>query len=319
MRKSEIKVSVVVPIYNVEKYLEKCLKSLVAQTIDSIEILLINDGSKDDSGKIAQQFANEYENVYYFEKENGGLSDARNYGIPKCKGEYIGFIDSDDYVDPDMFEKMYQEAKSKNADIVSCDYLVEYPDHSKTVHGRISTDIEDRFFEMKAAAWNKIYRAEWLKQLGILFPKGLVYEDTAFFCQLIPYMKTIGYVASPFLHYVQRNNSIANSQGKKNAQIFDIFDLIIGFYKEKALYETYCTGLEFACMRVLLGSSLIRMGGITDLSLRKEMVKRTFEYLKSNFPNWRKNPYISKSKFHYRVYFNIIHRYNALLLIKFIR
>lgn len=319
MRTSTIKVSVVVPIYNVEKYLEKCLASLVAQTIDSIEILLINDGSKDGSGEIAKRYANEYENVYYFEKENGGLSDARNFGIRECQGKYIGFVDSDDYVELDMFEKMYEEANEKKADVVSCDYIIEYSDHCKTVCGSISSKTEERFFEMKAAAWNKLYRTEWLKELGILFPKGLIYEDTAFFCQLIPYIKTVGYVSSPFVHYVQRNNSISNSQGIKNAQIFDIFDLIIAYYQREGLYEKYCKGLEYACTRILLGSSLIRMNGITDTMLKKEMVKRTFEYLRMNFPNWRRNPYISKSKLYYRIYFNVIHQSNALLLIKFIQ
>lgn len=319
MIRSKIKVSVVVPIYNVEKYLGKCVNSLVKQTIDSMEILLIDDGSTDKSGEIAKKFATEYDNVHYFRKENGGLSDARNYGIPKCKGEYISFIDSDDYIELDMFERMYEEANEKTADIVSCDYIVEYPEHKKIVCGRISAKTEERFFEMKAAAWNKIYRTDWLKDLKIIFPKGLVYEDTAFFCKLIPYIKTVGYVSSPFVHYVQRSNSIANSQGAKNAQIFDIFDLIIDYYRCKGLYEKYHEGLEFACTRVLLGSSLIRMSGISDSVLKKEMVKRTFEYLKLNFPNWRRNQYISKSKIIYRVYFNIIHQSNALLFIKFIR
>ena len=105
------KVSVIVPIYNVEKYLPKCLDSLVNQTLDDIEIILVNDGSLDDSRKIAKEYSEKYKDkIIYLEKENGGLSDARNYGIPYATGEYIAFLDSDDYIDIDAYKQMYEKA-----------------------------------------------------------------------------------------------------------------------------------------------------------------------------------------------------------------
>lgn len=124
-----IKVSIIVPFYNVENYIEKCLKSLVNQTLKDIEILLVNDGSKDGSEEIAKKFIETYPNkIVYFKKENGGLSDARNYAIPYAKGEYIAFLDSDDYVEPNMYEEMYNKAKEQTLDYVECDFLWEYPD-----------------------------------------------------------------------------------------------------------------------------------------------------------------------------------------------
>jgi len=116
-----VKVSVIVPVYNVELYLEKCLDSLVNQTLKEIEIIVVNDGSPDNSQEIIDKYAKEYKNIKAYKKKNGGLSDARNYGIKKASGEYIAFIDSDDYVRLDMYEKMYNKAKSGNFDMVVCD------------------------------------------------------------------------------------------------------------------------------------------------------------------------------------------------------
>ena len=119
-----VKVSIIVPFYNVEKYIKKCLETLVNQTLQEIEILLVNDGSKDNSEQIAKEYCEKYpEKIIYLEKENGGLSDARNYAIPQAKGEYIAFLDSDDYVELDMYEKMYKLAKEDNSDMVECDFF----------------------------------------------------------------------------------------------------------------------------------------------------------------------------------------------------
>ncbi len=121
------KVSIIVPVYNVENYVEKCLKTLVEQTLEDIEIIVVNDGSTD-------HFPNK---IVYKEKENGGLSDARNYGMKYAKGEYIAFFDSDDYVEKDMYEKMCQIAQKEKSDMVECDFYWEYPDKIKNDIGDI--------------------------------------------------------------------------------------------------------------------------------------------------------------------------------------
>lgn len=117
------KVSIIVPFYNVEEYLERCLFGLSRQTLGNIEIILVNDGSKDNSHVIAEEYTGKYPDLFkLYKKDNGGLSDARNYGIERATGEYIGFIDSDDYPEVDMFEKLYQKAKENDSDIVVCSY-----------------------------------------------------------------------------------------------------------------------------------------------------------------------------------------------------
>ena len=116
-----VKVSVIVPVYNTQKYLDKCLKSLSKQTLKDIEVIVVNDGSPDNSKKIISKYTNKYPNFKCYIKENGGQASARNLGLKKAKGEYIGFVDSDDYVELDMFEKLYYKAKQGNFDVVSCD------------------------------------------------------------------------------------------------------------------------------------------------------------------------------------------------------
>ncbi|MEO2239497.1 glycosyltransferase [Dorea sp. YH-dor226] len=116
----EPKISVVVPIYNIEKYLLECLESIAAQTLKDIQVLLVDDGSKDSSAKICKEFIDTHPNFEYYYKENGGTASARNVGLEHAKGEYIGFVDSDDWIEPNMFEIMYQTARNVSADIVYC-------------------------------------------------------------------------------------------------------------------------------------------------------------------------------------------------------
>ena len=116
----QVKVSIIVPVYNVEKYIKKCLDSLVHQTLSDIEIIVVNDGSPDNSELIINQYLKKYSNIKYFKKENGGQGSARNFGLSKAIGKYIMFVDSDDYVDITMAEKMYNSAIANNSDMVIC-------------------------------------------------------------------------------------------------------------------------------------------------------------------------------------------------------
>lgn len=167
------KVSVIVPFYNVEGYIEKCLETLVNQTLQDIEIILVNDGSKDRSVNIVKKFQSSYpEKIVYLEKENGGLSDARNYAIPHAKGEYIAFLDSDDYVEKDMYQKMYELAVKENSDMVECDFYWEYPDKTKKDIGEIYHGSNEMIEKIRVVAWNKLIKKEILEDTKIQFPKG---------------------------------------------------------------------------------------------------------------------------------------------------
>ncbi len=284
------KVSVVVPIYNVEKYIKKCMDSLVNQTLQEIQIIFVNDGSTDESGEIAKEYASKYPNkIIYLEKENGGLSDARNFGMRYAEGEYIAFLDSDDYVENTMYEEMYNKALQENSDYVECDFLWEYPDKIKVDKRTPYNNKKEMLTNVRVVAWNKLIKREILEKNNISFPKGLRYEDIEFIYKLIPYLNKVSYVDKEFVHYVQRNNSIANVQNERTAEVFTIFDNIIKYYQEKGFYEEYKEELEYSYSRILLCSSLKRICKIKDSKTRKKLIEETFEKLYQQFPLWKEN------------------------------
>ena len=224
------KVSVIVPFYNVEEYIEKSIKSVVEQSLEDIEIILVNDGSKDGSEEIVQKYLNMYpEKIKYLKKKNGGLSDARNYAIPYTTGKYIAFLDSDDYIEEDMYKEMYETAKIDNADVVECDYFWEYPEETIRSSGKTYKNRHDMLVNSRVVAWNKLIKREVLINSGIEFPVGLRYEDVEFFYKLIPYISSISIVKKPFVHYVQRESSISNVQNEKTADIIKILNNVIDY------------------------------------------------------------------------------------------
>ena len=312
------KVSIIVPIYNVEKYLPKCLDSLVNQTLDDIEIILVNDGSTDNSGIIAKQYYENHKNkIKYLEKENGGLSDARNFGIPYATGEYIAFLDSDDYIEIDSYKQMYEKAKEEDADYIECDFIWEYP-NKQIIDKRLSyNNKQEMLTNVRVVAWNKLIKREIIIKNNLKFPKGLRYEDIEFTYKLIPLLNKVSYIDKPFIHYVQRNNSIANVQNEKTADIFAILENVEKYYIEKNLYNEYKDQLEYNYARYLLCSSLKRICKVGNKEKRKDLINKTWNELNTKYPNWHKNKILktvnsgknlyikSVNKFSYKIYTKI--------------
>ena len=291
------KVSIIVPVYNVEDYIKKCLDSLLNQTLKDIEIIIVNDGSKDNSEKIIKEYEkNNPEKIVYIKKENGGLSDARNYGLPYAKGEYIAFLDSDDYVELDMYEKMYELAKKENSDMVECDFYWEYPNKTKVDIGEKYSNQKERLQKARVVAWNKLIKRSILEEAKIRFPKGFRYEDVEFTYKLIPYLNKVSFVKEPFIHYIQRENSISNVQNERTKEIFEVLEHVIEYYKEKGLYKEYEQELEYTYTRILLCSSLRRIVKIKDKKIRNELINKTWNNLNSKFPNWKKNKILNEEK-----------------------
>ena len=284
------KVSVIVPIYNVEKYLEKCINSLLSQTLEDIQIILVNDGSKDNSGNIAKEYEKNNKNrVIYVEKENGGLSDARNYGLKYATSDFIAFLDSDDYIEKNAYEEMYNKAIEENADYVECDFIWEFPNKIRVDKQYPYKNKKEMLSFVRVVAWNKLIKRQLITDNNLEFPKGLRYEDVEFTYKLIPFVNKFAYVDKPFIHYVQREGSIANVQNERTAEIFTVLDNVIEFYKKNNIYEKYRDELEYNYARYLLCSSLKRMCKIKDKTIRKKLLTENWERLNSNFPNWKKN------------------------------
>ena len=209
-----VKVSIIVPIYKVEKYLKRCLESLVSQTFQEIEIICVNDGSPDQSQKIVDEYVEKYPHlVKGYLKENGGLSDARNYGLNLASGDYVAFIDSDDWVEPEMIEKMYRAAREQEADLVICDFVMDWETKEKEslyISGirQESTDFMRNVLLSGPSAWNKLYKKDLFLKTDIRYPKGLWYEDLATTLRLIMNTNKIAHVKEAFVHYIQREGSI---------------------------------------------------------------------------------------------------------------
>ena len=311
------KVSIIVPAYNVEDYIQKCLESLVNQTLQDIEIIVVNDGSTDQTKSRIEKFMLAYpEKIKYLEKTNGGLSDARNYGLPSANGKYIGFVDSDDYVEPTMFEEMYNKAEEENIDMVECDFIWEYPNKKRVDTGKIYEGKKEAFVYARVVAWNKLIKRETLEKANIKFPKGLRYEDTEFFYKLLPSLEKISFIKKPLVHYIQRSNSIANTQNERVKEIFEIWDNIFKFYKENNLFEEYKNEIEYTYSRFLLCSSLLRIVKVGDKKTRKELEKRTWEEINSNFTNWKKNPILKREKGTKNLYMKTVNSFNYKIFCK---
>ena len=319
-----IKVSIIVPFYNVENYIEKCLQSLVNQTLEDVEILLVNDGSQDNSETIAKQFVEKYPNkIIYLEKENGGLSDARNYAIPYAKGEYIAFLDSDDYVETNMYEEMYNKAKKEDLDYVECDFLWEYPDKTLESKGKQYNNKKEMFIHTRVVAWNKLIKREIVQNNHLEFPKGYRYEDVEFFYKLLPFIHHYGIVQKPLIHYVQRENSISNVQNARTKEIIDVLGHVIEYYKENNLFEEYQEEIEYTYARYILCSSMLRMVMIEDKKERKEIINMAWKSLNTQFVNWKKNTYL-ENKGLKNLYMRSVNNftlkiYTSLARMKFVR
>ena len=293
--------SFIVPIYKVEAYLEKCLKSLLYQSLREIEIIAVNDGSPDDSQKIIDRFAALFpEKIVSVKKENGGLSDARNAGIEKARGKYLAFPDGDDWLDLDFAERMVKKAEEENADLAVCDvrYVWENGKFSETKSGfspaKNQEEMKKNFISFYPAVWNKIYRRELFFETGLRFQKGVLFEDVEFLHRLFPYVKSCAVVDFALYNYRQREGSITE---KPTEGLFDHLKNwagIVRFYKENGFFEPYREELEFAAARYLLGTFLKRARYLSRENFDRA-VKEAFLFLQKEFPHYKRNKYCRKS------------------------
>lgn len=296
------KVSVIVPVYNTEKYLHKCLDSLVNQTLDDIEIVIVNDGSKDSSPDIIKEYMDRYPGKFlYASQENSGQAVARNKALGMCTGEYVGFLDSDDFVRLEMFKRMYDTAVAGDCDYVACGYtdLTYEEDGSETelvhyVHSKLAYKTKDMFFGALASPFLHLYKRTVLEQSGARFPEGVIYEDTAFYLNLIPYCHKLDVIDEPLAYRIRHSNSTMSTfKAFKVEQIFKVLDASISYYKEHNLYEEYQKELEYFCVRVLLCSSIQRIGKVAGRKDRRALLNKTLDYLEVNFPERNKNEYFN--------------------------
>lgn len=213
------KISVIVPAYNVEPFLEKCMRTILNQTYSNLEIILVDDGSTDGTGSMCDKIAQEDPRIIVLHKENGGLSDARNAGLQICTGDFISFIDSDDYIEPDMYECMMEEMKDESASMVAVGFIMTEADGSTRILGakqRKKLTREGAFMnlfeeeEMFPSSVNKLYRSYLFEKLR--FRKGIINEDTELIPKLLNICNSVIILDKALYHYVLRKGSITQSE-----------------------------------------------------------------------------------------------------------
>lgn len=299
----KIKLSIIVPCYKVEKYLPRCLDSLVNQTLKDIEIICINDGSPDNCINILKNYKEKYGNkIVIIDKENEGVWRGRKDGVKKAKGEFIGFVDSDDYVALDYAEKLYNAAISKNADISVCGFDRIDLDTGK-LYSREMCKPESKeiivsknpgdMLELNGAPWNKIYRAELLKKMHDMVNVPRVLDDMMFLQLIYINANKIVFIPDSLVFYMVRKDSIINTV-KKDAikptyeSMKEVRDL---YYNERPELIDYID----SCAFLHLGVSLMyRMSEDKTLDF-KSALKENKIFLNTNFPRWKKSKYIKLS------------------------
>ena len=294
------KVSIIVPVYKTEEYLEKCLDSLIGQTLKDIEIVVVNDGSPDGSQQIIDAYASKYPQIVSVQKENGGLSDARNKGIQCASGEFIAFVDSDDYVEADMYELMYNKAVAECLDIVVCDTFMDYATHSYVLKGNVgyTEDLKKAYIMTYPNAPARLIRSSVMKKHS--FRKGIWYEDLDLMPTLAVYTDKIGFINEPLYHYLQRDASIMNQTEfcPKFADIFVVMQDVSDAFVKNCKYEEYYNELEYLYITQLQRSAILRFAGLKGSG---ECIKRVQQIMKSQFPRWRQNVYLKKSSWKFRL------------------
>lgn len=226
------KLSIIVPVYNVEKYLPKCLKSLIKQTLKDIEIICVNDGSMDNSLAILKEFASKDSRIRIIDNQHQGVAKTRNTGIEQSTGEYIGFVDSDDYIDLDFFEKLYNSATKSNSDIAIASilkhknffniYNAKYTKEETaiTIQDKIKLCEDKKHFFFYA--WNKIYHSGFIKENNIKFSEGQIYEDVMFAIKALYYSNKIISVYGTKYHYIEHENSLTKYKDKTGEKEHDL-------------------------------------------------------------------------------------------------
>ena len=222
---NRVDVSIIIPVYNVQEYLAICLDSVIKQTIKNKEIIVINDGSTDQCHEILTEYKKKYPEMIIINQKNSGISATRNVGLKAASGEYIAFVDSDDFIELNMVEKMYNTAKRESADIVICNYIlyVEKPDNQNSDKYKIEgIDKEGHIDKVKALkmfllndikgyAWNKLHKRELFRENNILFPDFVVCEDTPVSFLLLAGSQKIYSMNEPLYYYRQRESSLTRT------------------------------------------------------------------------------------------------------------
>ncbi|HIV67522.1 MAG TPA: glycosyltransferase family 2 protein [Candidatus Butyricicoccus stercorigallinarum] len=294
-----MKFSVVIPVYNVKDYLEKCVQSVLAQR-GEYEILLVDDGSTDGSGALCDALAARApETIRVIHKPNGGLGDARNVGLEHARGEYLVFLDSDDYLDPSMLEELSRTVEETRAEIVTFGFRVDNGGDTSQVcidplpEGRVFTlaDTPELLLALPNA-WTRIYARRLFLDSGIRYPGRVWYEDIRTTTKLFAVARSVVSVHRPYYYYVVRENSITRNKNiARNREIIDAFDDLLGWYREHGLFARYRDELCRLAIDHLFLAASVR---VLTADPKHALLGEFYSYMREHFPDFEKNRYAAQ-------------------------
>ncbi len=292
------KVTVAVPVYNVEKYLEKCAESILSQTERDIELLFIDDGSTDGSGALCDSIARRDPRARVIHQENRGLGGARNTGIENARGEWIIFPDSDDWLEPETVERALKAAEDAGADM-SLFAFRSVDERGAAISEHFEnlpecTALDPRgcrdLLLIAPSAWSKLYRTDLFKRTGVRYPPRVWYEDIRTTSKLLPDCRRVVYTGYVGYNYLQRPGSIMNNMTlARNREIIDAFEDILGWYRERGLFDEYRQELEYLTLFHLYLTASVR---VARADPGHPLLEEFAVWVKERFPNYRGNPYL---------------------------
>lgn len=295
-----VKVSLVIPVYNVRDYLKKCLDSVAAQTYENLEVIIVNDGSTDDSLDIINDYTARFENMTCYTIENRGLGGARNFGTEKSTGEYITFLDSDDYIDSAYIEKMVTAAVESGSDIAVCnnhdvsesgEILFTYHHPYKNAVTSLAEDPTLLFNRL--CAWGKLYKRDLFNELE--YVSRVWYEDMRLTPKLFLKAEKICFVEDCLVYYVQRAGSIMNNNNvKRNLEIIDAFKDVIDYFKDCGSYASFKNELEFLVIEHIAVAAITRVAQAVAED-KKDVLQKLNDYL-NGFEGLYNNPYLKSQE-----------------------
>ena len=307
------RISIIVPVYNVEAYLSRCLDSLIAQTYQNIEVLCINDGSKDRSQVIIDEYAGRHPHIIKsLLKENGGLSDARNFGLKHAKGEYVIFVDGDDWLSSNAIELLMNKAKETSADVVCCGMEYVYSDGSESTY--LIEDFDEgnpkekrKLIFINNSACNKLFRKSLFDNYE--FPRGMWYEDLASIPTILAKADKIACVQEPLYKYYQRKDSISHKINP-DERIFDIYKAISKISEEILSMEEYKDNKyvrkKLNDLYIIHGADLTTLRIVKFDYQREEYLKKNIEHLDQYYSDWYDNHLVREMGFKKRVLFFLL-------------
>lgn len=313
-----VKVSVIVPVYNVEKYIVKCISSIVNQTLKDIEIIIVNDGTKDNSIKLIEQNFND-NRIKIYNKKNGGAASAKNYGIKKAQGEYIFFVDGDDFIE-ECLQEMYNKAIDTDYDLVICDYYKYYEDGTKEILPMIpfydKNNKKCSVISMPGPVC-KLIKRNIIEENDITFLENHCFEDNAIMPFLCAVCNKFSYIQKPYYYYLQREGSALNKKAysKSWEDIFSSLENLYNRFKNSNLLDDFYKELEYIYIEYLLHAANLKF---IDYKEGIHNIKNVSKVIKEKFPNWRKNHYYKKNNLKYKIIVNLFY-YNQIKLIKLLR